>query len=231
MEITWYGQACIRMRGREGSAVADAYPAVVGPTGRGLTADIAAFSHPDPSPPPPRGGAKRGPSNETERAPSVVVPTSLEPAFLLTGPGEYEIHDILATGVRTARDDSRGAERGFNTAFVFEFDGMHVAHLGDLGHLLSQDQLGEIGSVEVVCVPVGGSLSAGRAAEVVSQLDASLVVPLPVADTEEASAAAMARFFHEMGVTAPTPQSKLTVTISSVPDETTVVLLEQRGRV
>ena len=230
MEITWYGQACVRMRGREGSIVAEAYPSIVGPTGRGITADIATYSHPDPNPSPVRGGAKRTGAAVAE-APIVVVPTSLEPAFLLTGPGEYEVHDILVTGVRTARDESRGSDRGLNTAFVYELDGLHVVHLGDVGHLLNQDQLGEIGSVEVACVPVGGSLSAARVAEVVSQLDASLVVPLPVAESDDDSAAAMARFFHEMGVTAPAPQSKLTVTISSVPDETTVVLLEQRGRV
>ena len=46
MEITWYGQTCVRMRGRDAVVVADAYQSVVGPTGRGITADIATYSHP-----------------------------------------------------------------------------------------------------------------------------------------------------------------------------------------
>ena len=134
------------------------------------------------------------------------------------------------TGIRTARDDARGEQRGLNTSYVFQLDGLHVMHLGDLGHLLSEEQLREIATVDVVCVPIGGSLPAARSAEVVAQLDANLVVPLPVGESEEASEAAMARFLHEMGVKSLVPQAKLTVTPASIPQELTVVLLEPRNR-
>ena len=50
VEITWYGQTCVRLRGRDAVVVADAYPSIVGPTGRGITADIATYSHPDDAP-------------------------------------------------------------------------------------------------------------------------------------------------------------------------------------
>lgn len=222
MEITWFGQGCVRLRGREGSIAADAFPSIVGPTGRGLIADIATYSHPDPAPP----AATNGRRQHDER----VVPTSLEKSFRLDGPGEYEIHDILVTGVRTARDESKGVERGRNVAFVVQLDGLHVVHLGDLGHALNEEQLGEIGAVDVACVPIGGHLTAARAAEVVAQLDPGLVVPLPVRESDEENQSAMDRFLHEMGVKELTPQAKLSVTISSIPEETTVVLLEQRGR-
>jgi L-ascorbate metabolism protein UlaG (beta-lactamase superfamily) len=224
MEITWFGQGCIRLRGREGSIAADAYPSIVGPTGRGLVADIATYSHADPAPYATRNGIGR--RHHDERA----VPTSLEKSFRLDGPGEYEIHDVLVTGVRTARDESKGAERGRNVAFVYQLDGLHVVHLGDLGHPLNEEQLGEIGAVDVACVPIGGHLTAARAAEVVAQLDPGLVVPLPVRESEEENQSALDRFLHEMGVKELTPQAKLSVTISSIPEETTVVLLEQRGR-
>jgi hypothetical protein len=210
---------------------------VVGPTGRGLTADVVAFTHPDPHPParPAERRASGGGRSPRDHAPTVAgddfpVPTSLEPSFRLTGPGEYEVHDVLVTGIRTARDDDRGEVRGLNTSYVFQLDGLHVMHLGDLGHLLSEEQLREIATVDVVCVPVGGSLTAARSAEVVAQLDANLVVPLLVGESDEASEAAMARFLHEMGVTSLTPQAKLTVTASSIPQELTVVLLEPRNR-
>ena len=91
------------------------------------------------------------------------IPTSLESAFLLDSPGEYDVHEILVTGVRTYRDERQGEERGFNTCFVYELDGVHVIHLGDVGHLLTEEELGDIGTVEVVCVPVGGSLPAAKA--------------------------------------------------------------------
>jgi L-ascorbate metabolism protein UlaG (beta-lactamase superfamily) len=237
MEITWLGQGCVRLRGKEGTVVVDPFPSVVGPTGRGLTADVVAFTHPDAQPPTRRperraAGGGHGPGDGTFAAAGndFPVPTSLEPAFRLTGPGEYEVHDILVTGIRTARDDARGEVRGLNTSYVFQLDGLHVMHLGDLGHLLSEEQLREIGTVDVVCVPIGGSLPAARSAEVVAQLDANLVVPLPVGESDEASEAAMARFLHEMGVTSLTPQAKLSVTPSSIPQELTVVLLEPRNR-
>ena len=50
MELTWYGRTCVRLRGRDAVVVSDPYPSVVGPTGRGITADVVTFSHPDDSP-------------------------------------------------------------------------------------------------------------------------------------------------------------------------------------
>jgi L-ascorbate metabolism protein UlaG (beta-lactamase superfamily) len=224
MEITWYGETCVRLRGREGVVAADAFRSVVGPTGRGLTADIATYSHGENTPAPGARSAARPGEGD------VVRPTSLESAFTLRGPGEYEVHEVLITGVRTYRDDSKGAQRGLNTAFVYELDGLHAVHLGDIGHVLNEDMVGEIGRVDVACVPVGGSLSAARAAELVAQLDANLIVPLTVGDDHGHSLSELDRFLHEMSVQHPTPVPRLAVSISTVPQETTVVVLEPRGR-
>jgi hypothetical protein len=233
VEISWYGAGCIRLRGREGTVAADAYRNVVGPTGRGLTADIATYSHPDPSPAPTgkRGRSKASGNGVHPGIPATVVrPTSLEPAFPLERPGEYEIHDVLVTGVRTYRDDAEGADRGENVCFTYELDGLHVVHLGDIGHLLTQEQLGEIGAVDVTCVPVAGALTSARAAELVAQLDANLVVPLVLTDDPTIAGAELARFLHEMGASEAMPQPRLSVSIATVPSESTVVVLEPRGK-
>ena len=125
----------------------------------------------------------------------------------------------------------RASLDGPNVAFVYELDGLHAAHLGDIGHPLTEAMVGEIGAVDVVCVPIGGRLTALRASELVAQLDANLVVPLAVAEDEAEGEAQLARFLHEMGVgLAPAPQPRLVVTISSVPQELTLIMLEQRGR-
>lgn len=228
MEITWFGETCVRLKGREGVVAADAFRSIAGPTGRGMTADIVTYSHADEADP-PKG------SSRTAKAPAlgneglgVIRPTSLEPAFPLDAPGEYEVHEVLVTGVRTYRDEAKGSERGLNTAFVVELDGLHTVHLGDVGHALTEEMLGEIGAVHVACVPVGGALSPARAAEMVAALDASLVVPMPVGDDPEG---ALAKFLKEMNVTDPQPVAKLTVSISTVPNETTVVVLDSRGKV
>jgi L-ascorbate metabolism protein UlaG (beta-lactamase superfamily) len=226
VEITWYGGTCIRLRGKEGVIAADAYPSIVGPTGRGLTADIVTYSHPDANPLPVRGKGKQAGTED------VVRPTSLEPAFKLDRPGEYEVHDVLVSGVRTFRDDDKGSQRGGNVSFVYELDGLHTVHLGDIGHTLTDAMIGEIGPVEVVVVPIGGQLAPARAAALVAQLDANLVVAIPICEEEAACDQEMAKFLHEMGVQQrPEPQAKLTVTISSVPQELTLVVLESKGKV
>ena len=224
MEITWYGQTCVRLRGRDAVVVADAYQSIVGPTGRGITADIATYSHPDDAPLAKAKG-KRG--RATARP--CCRPASSR-RFTVDGPGEYEVKDVLLTGVRTYRDDDKGEERRQGTAFVVELDGLHTIHLGDVGHLLTEEELGDIGSVDIACVPVGGALNATKTAELIAQLDPKLVVAMPVCPDEADCAEALAKFFHEMGGE-PTPQPKLSVTISTLPAGDDAVLLESRGKV
>jgi L-ascorbate metabolism protein UlaG (beta-lactamase superfamily) len=223
MELTWYGRTCIRLKGKDAVVVADPYQSIVGLTGRGITGEIVTFSHPDDNRLPKAKG-------RLSRDGGSVIPTSLEDAFVLDGPGEYEIRHILLTGVRTYRDDQRGAQYGRQTAFAVELDGMHTIHLGDIGHLLSEEKLGDIGSVDIACVPIGGALSATKAAELIAQLDPRIVVPMPVCEIEDDCAEAMARFLHEMGTTPSVPQAKLAIAISGLPSETTTVLLESRSK-
>jgi len=222
MELTWYGRTCVRLRGKDAVVVADPFQSVVGPTGRGITGDIVTFSHPDDTPLPKAKG-------KTSRDGRTLLPSSLDSAFVLDGPGEYEVKEVLVTGVRTYRDDSRGADAGKQVSFAIEVDGVHTIHLGDIGHLLSEEKLADIGPVDIVCVPLGGTLTPSQAAAVVAQLDPRIVVPMPVCDDDADCAEALKRFFHEMGAE-PATQPKLAVTASSLPSETTTVLLEARGK-
>ncbi len=222
MELIWYGRTCVRLRGRDAVVVTDPYQSVVGPTGRGITGDLVTFSHPDQHKL-PRAKGKLSRDGQTH------LPSSLEDAFVLDGPGEYEVKDVLVTGVRTYRDDARGAEAGKQVAFVVELDGLHTIHLGEIGHLLTEEKLGDIGSVDIACVPLGGALSPAKAAALVAQLDPRIVVPMPLCDEEADCAEVLAKFFHEMG-SEPTTQPKLSVSFSSLPAETTAVLLESRGK-
>jgi L-ascorbate metabolism protein UlaG (beta-lactamase superfamily) len=223
MEITWYGGTCVRLRGRDAVVVADAYQSIVGPTGRGITGDIATYSHADDA---PLAKAK----GKRTRNGTAVLPTSLEASFTVDSPGEYEVRDVLLTGVRTYRDDTKGEQRGRGTAFVVELDGLHTIHLGDVGHLLGQEELGDIGPVDIACVPVGGALNPTKTAALIAQLDPKLVIAMPVCADDADCAEAVGKFFHEMGGD-PTAQPKLSVTISTLPQETTTVLLESRGKV
>ena len=225
MELTWYGRTCVRLRGRDAVVVVDPYPSIVGPTGRGITGEIVTYSHPDDDP--PTGKAAKG---RRSRDGKTVLPSSLDAAFVLDGPGEYEVKDVLLTGVRTFRDDQSGAQRGKQTAFVVELDQMHTIHLGEIGHLLTEEKLADIGPIDIACVPVGGSLSPQKVAELVAQLDPRIVVAMPLDEDAPETREALAKFFHEMGGE-PAVQPKLSITISQLPAETTTVLLESRGKV
>jgi L-ascorbate metabolism protein UlaG (beta-lactamase superfamily) len=228
MEITWFGASCVRLKGREGVVAADPFRSVVGPTGRGITADIVSFGYPDETEPVGRGA--RAKAGVVSRHLGVPLPTSLESAYVLDSPGEFEIHDVMVTGVRTFRDAERGEKRGASTAFVYELDGILTAHLGNIGHVLDADTIREMGHVDVICLGIGPQMSAAQAAEVIAQLDAAMVVPMPLTDAAAAAAGDLARFLKEMSADHPQPVPRLNVTISSLPAETTVVLLEQRGK-
>jgi L-ascorbate metabolism protein UlaG (beta-lactamase superfamily) len=222
MELTWQARFCVRMRSREATVVTDPFPADVGPTGRGLSADIVTYSHAESATP---GALRQMRKVVAPNGEEILVPASLERAYVLDGPGEFEVKQVLMTGVRT----SRGASDGPNVAFVYELDGLHVCHLGDIGGTLSQDQLGELGAVDVLLIPVGGQLSATTAAELVAQIDPKFVVPLAVA-ADGTAGQPIDRFVHEMAASNLVPQPRLSATISTVPEETTVVLLEPRGK-
>ena len=94
---------------------------------------------------------------------------------------ESTVDDVTIRGVATFHDRSGGAERGPNTIFVFEVDGLVVVHLGDLGHDLAQNQLREIGrKVDVLLCPIGGTFTIGvvEAEVIIKTLDPKIVVPM-----------------------------------------------------
>lgn len=87
-------------------------------------------------------------------------------------PTDTTFRDIHVRTVATYHDDSKGMEHGKNTVFVLEIDGLHIVHLGDLGHALSDADVKKIGPVDVLMIPVGGvyTINGAQAKQVVGQL-------------------------------------------------------------
>jgi L-ascorbate metabolism protein UlaG (beta-lactamase superfamily) len=94
--------------------------------------------------------------------------------------GKSVVRGIKFKGVASAHDDSGGSLRGGNILFCFEVDGVRVCHLGDLGHRLDDKQVKEIGSVDILLIPVGGNytIDAKVATEVCEQLKPGVVIPM-----------------------------------------------------
>ena len=104
-----------------------------------------------------------------------------EPATLRATAGTHESPIGEVVGVASEHDQSAGTERGPNTIFVFELDGVRVAHLGDFGQAaLRPDQREAIGDVDLVLIPVGGGFTIGaqQAARIVEELSPRWVVPM-----------------------------------------------------
>lgn len=104
----------------------------------------------------------------------------LNKPFLIKRPGEFEVKGVRVKGIQSFHDDKNGANRGANIIYTISVDGIKVCHLGDLGHLLTEKQLEDIGNVDVLLIPVGGdtTINAETACEVISQIEPSYVIPM-----------------------------------------------------
>ena len=214
MEITWYGQTCFRLSERGlATVVTDPCSPDVGFAFPKPRADIVTISYDDPMCRYTSG--VRGPYK------------------LLDGPGEYEIGGVFVTGIVTFADGKRGASRGLNNIFTFNFDGLTVCHLGLLGHVPTQSQVESLGTVNVLLVPVGGggSLTPARASEAISLFEPSIVVPMyyKIPDLQ-VKLGTLDGFLKEMGLEKVGAQETLKVNQSGLSEETEVIVLEPKRR-
>ena len=83
-------------------------------------------------------------------------------------------------GIASYHDEAKGKLRGNNIIFCFELDGIRLCYLGDLGHLLDDKQVSEIGSVDILFIPVGGyyTIDAKAATQVCNQLKPRVIIPM-----------------------------------------------------
>jgi L-ascorbate metabolism protein UlaG (beta-lactamase superfamily) len=168
-KLTWYGQSCFLLESASGTRVVmDPIPAGIGYTPPAdLKADAVTVSH------------EHGDHNNVALVPG-------KPRILrgLTADKkgwvkiDEKVKDVSIRSIGVYHDEEKGAQRGLNTVFLFQVGGVRIAHLGDLGHLLSDAQLSAIGSVDVVLIPVGGTytIDAAQATRVIDQLRPRLII-------------------------------------------------------
>jgi L-ascorbate metabolism protein UlaG (beta-lactamase superfamily) len=104
-----------------------------------------------------------------------------EPHTLRSTAGSLDSPLGPVTAIASEHDESAGTERGPNTIFVFELDGVRIAHMGDFGQSeLREEQAAAIGEIDLLFVPVGGGPTAGaaQAAAIVARLSPRWVVPM-----------------------------------------------------
>lgn len=215
MEIAYLGQSAFKIKGKASTVAIDPFSDKFGKFPRDLEANMLLVTHDHPD------------HNDTSKVEGK--------PFVINGPGEYEVGGVSVIGVATYHDDKQGEERGSNTVYVIEMDNLRVAHLGDLGHKLTQDQLDQIGSIDIAIVPVGGyyTIDGKVAAEVVKQLDPWVVIPMHYqqeglpAEVQE-NLAPVTDFLKEMSKTDVVPIPKYVVTADKLPTELQVIVLEKK---
>jgi len=215
MEITWYGHSCFRLTERNfATVVTDPYDnKAIGYSPLRLRSDIVTVSHDAPG------------HNNVDSVKST--------SHVIDGAGEFEIGGVFITGVQTDGGRKKGKEQGAsNTVYVFDYDGITVAHLGDLKQVPTQSEIELLGTVNVALVPVGGGggLNAAKAAEVISLLEPNLVIPMHYSTpATKLSLDVLNKFLKEMGLSKMESQPSLKVTRSGLPSETHVVVLEYQA--
>lgn len=206
MEITWYGLSCFRITERKhATVITDPYSKTIGLPELKLKGDVITISHKA------KGHSNIGAVRGSKR-------------HIVDGPGEYEIGGVFVTGIATFDDENQFR----NVVYVFDYNGITVAHLGDMQQVPTQKQIEALEQVNVLLVPVGAgsSLNAAQAAELVSMLEPNVVIPMHYQipglrlDLETVD-----RFLQEMGVTDVKEENSLKMTTSRLPEETETVIL------
>jgi L-ascorbate metabolism protein UlaG (beta-lactamase superfamily) len=166
MKIKWYGHAAFLITSDEGTKIIiDPYEP--GAFGGQLSydkikdqADIVLTSH------------DHADHNDTASLPGTPQ--------VVKGSGPKTIKGIPIKGVSSYHDPSKGSERGTNTVFTIKVNQIQICHLGDLGHLLSDKELAEIGPVDILLIPVGGffTIDPKEATRVAEQIKPKILIPM-----------------------------------------------------
>ncbi|MFA6131901.1 MAG: MBL fold metallo-hydrolase [Patescibacteria group bacterium] len=214
MNISWHGLSSFEITTKtpagEVTLVTDPY---VNETGlrfpRTLTADLVAVSHDEAD------------ANNTEAIQGK--------PFVVNTPGEYEVKGVFVYSISAPL-----AEKGMedHRIFRFEIEGVHLAHLGALNRVLTDDELAELKNIDILMIPAGGGrvLSPKLASEVIEQLEPRVVIPMThsVEGLKENLGTADA-FCKALGVCQRETTNKYKVTKRDLPEEDMLIMTLERA--
>ncbi|OGN00700.1 MAG: hypothetical protein A3B91_05140 [Candidatus Yanofskybacteria bacterium RIFCSPHIGHO2_02_FULL_41_29] len=161
MTITWFGHSCFRIESKEGSVLIDPFVKEIGLRPPKIKDNLVLVTH------------NHSDHNNISEANSE--------AFIIDGPGEYEKQGISVRGVTSFHDKSGGKERGLNTMYAIKAEGMVLCHMGDFGQdKLDDKQVEDIGSVDILMIPVGGNYTIDykEAVNIIGQIEPKIVIPM-----------------------------------------------------
>ncbi|MFH1838099.1 MAG: MBL fold metallo-hydrolase [Candidatus Kuenenbacteria bacterium] len=216
MEITWLGQSCFKIQDKNITLITDPYHSELGlkPLNK-LKADIATISH------------DHYDHNNIEAISGI----ENELPFIVSSPGEYEIKNVFIYGISCFHDKNQGRERGFNTIYLIKMNGITIAHLGDLGHILSDEQLEKIEKVNILMIPIGGTytIDAKEAKQIINQIEPQIVIPMhyKIPGLKE-DLSGVDEFYREMGIKNAEPIDKFKISKKDLISQTEMKVIEMQ---
>lgn len=214
MDIKYIGHASFLIKGKEAAVITDPFdPKMIGLKFPPISADIITISH----------------QHQDHNCSQLV---SGNPLVIVHG-GEYEKQGVRITGISVFHDNKQGVERGKNVLYKIEIDDIAILHCGDLGHQLSDEVVEELGSIDILMIPVGGvyTIDAKGACEIVQHIEPSIIIPMHYNDPRlnQETLGGLSRvsdFIHAMGVVQSASEKKLTIKKETLTKETKVIVLE-----
>ncbi len=220
MQLHWYGQSFFKIntknqKGEDVVIAIDPYHKNYGlKTPSKFGADILLISHDHPD------------HNNIQ----LIKGTGLSPEpFVISGPGEYEIKGVMIYGIPSYHDNNQGAERGENTIYLIETEGIWLAHLGDLGQkTLENGQLEQLRNVDILLIPVGGTytIDAKDASNIISQIEPRIIIPMHYKiQGLKLNIDGVNKFVKEMGLKAEEITGKFKIQKKNLPQEETKLII------
>lgn len=216
MNIFWHGQSCFqilasRNRGEQISIVIDPFPEDIGLKLPKMEADILLVTHEHPD----HNNIKAVSGNP----------------FLIEGPGEYDVKDVILEGIPSFHDSSQGRERGANVIYTIKTEDLKICHLGDFGQKeLTEEQVEKIGEIDVLMIPVGGiyTISAKESFKIMGQLKPKITIPMHYAIPKlKVKLDSLDKFLKTFGIKSLTPEKKLSIKKKDLsPEEAKIIVLK-----
>ncbi|MEM4257897.1 MAG: MBL fold metallo-hydrolase [Candidatus Thermoplasmatota archaeon] len=161
LQIRWHGHACFEITNAI-TIVTDPHDGKsIGIPKPNVTADIVLVSH----------------DHYDHNSVKTVMKDSTK---IVTDPRKRTIDNVQIVGIEAFHDAAGGVKRGKINMYKFTYDDIQFCHLGDLGHELDARTVQQIGPVDILFIPVGGTytLDADQAWTVVNMIKPKIVVPM-----------------------------------------------------
>ena len=161
MNIRWHGHSCFRLESKEATLLIDPFPREIGLKPPKIDADIILSTH-----------------GHYDHA---YLDGAPKESFIIKEPGEFEKSGITIQGLLSYHDNVKGMQRGLNTIYIITLEDMRICHLGDIGQeSLTQEQVSEIGTVDILFIPIGGTytINAAQAIKIIQEIEPKIIIPM-----------------------------------------------------